>query len=231
MPKTANDKHQTMSNQTEPMPVRVVLYEDNPDLRDSLCVLLRGSAGIELLGAFPNCEHIQQQMRELSPNLVLMDIDMPIANGISGLRTVKRHFPAINVLMLTVFEDNEYIFDAICAGAIGYLLKKTPPSRLVEAIHEAQEGGAPMTSSVARKVLQMFPPAPAKTDTDQSHNLTEREREILALLVKGNSYKMIAASCGISLDTVRSHIKKIYEKLHVHSQTEAVAKAIHQRLV
>ena len=204
MPKTANDKHQTMSNQTEPMPVRVVLYEDNPDLRDSLCVLLRGSAGIELLGAFPNCEHIQQQMRELSPNLVLM---------------------------LTVFEDNEYIFDAICAGAIGYLLKKTPPSRLVEAIHEAQEGGAPMTSSVARKVLQMFPPAPAKTDTDQSHNLTEREREILALLVKGNSYKMIAASCGISLDTVRSHIKKIYEKLHVHSQTEAVAKAIHQRLV
>jgi len=213
------------------MPIRVVLYEDNQDLRDSLSVLLRGTDGIEFLEAFPNCEHVHRQMTELHPNLVLMDIDMPIANGLSGLKTIKKHFPDINVLMLTVFEDNENIFDAICAGAVGYLLKKTPPARLIEAIYEAQNGGAPMTSTVARKVLQMFPQPSPKADSDNPHNLTDREREILALLVKGNSYKMIAAACSISLDTVRSHIKKIYEKLHVHSQTEAVAKAIQQRLV
>ncbi|MDJ1503747.1 response regulator transcription factor [Xanthocytophaga agilis] len=213
------------------MPVRVVLYEDNLDLRDSLTVLLKGTDGIEFLDAFPNCEHVIAQIGKLQPDLILMDIDMPVVNGLSGLRTVKKHFPEVNVLMLTVFEDNEYIFDAICAGAVGYLLKKTPPARLIEAIHEAQSGGAPMTSSIARKVLQMFPQTPVKSEVDNPHNLTDREREILALLVKGNSYKMIAAACSISLDTVRSHIKKIYEKLHVHSQTEAVAKAIQQRLV
>ncbi len=212
------------------MPIRIVIYEDNQDLRDSLTVLLKGTDGIELLGAFPSCEHVQKQMGELQPDLVLMDIDMPIANGLTGLRIIKKNFPDVNVLMLTVFEDNEYIFDSICAGAVGYLLKRTPPARLIEAIHEAHNGGAPMTSSIARKVLQMFP-QPTKNINENPHNLTDREREILALLVKGNSYKMIAAACTISLDTVRSHIKKIYEKLHVHSQTEAVAKAIHQRLV
>ena len=212
------------------MSIRVVIYEDNQDLRDSLSVLLKGTEGIELLDAFSNCEHIYTQMSQLQPDLVLMDIDMPIANGLTGLRTIKKHFPAVNVLMLTVFEDNEYIFDSICAGAVGYLLKKTPPARLIEAIHDAQSGGAPMTSSIARKVLQMFPQVSPRSGSDQP-NLTDREQEILALLVKGNSYKMIAAACTISLDTVRSHIKKIYEKLHVHSQTEAVAKAIQQRLV
>lgn len=213
------------------MSISIVIYEDNQDLRDSLSVLLRGTDGIELLDAFPTCEHVYKQIGELRPDLVLMDIDMPIANGLSGLRTIKQHFPAVNVLMLTVFEDNEYIFDSICAGAVGYLLKKTPPARLIEAIYDAQSGGAPMTSSIARKVLQMFPQTPQRIEKDNTHNLTEREREILALLVKGNSYKMIAAACTISIDTVRSHIKNIYEKLHVHSQTEAVAKAIQQRLV
>lgn len=212
------------------MPIRIVIYEDNQDLRESLSVLLRGTEGIELLDAFSNCEHVYKQINELRPDLVLMDIDMPIANGLTGLRSIKKHFPEVNVLMLTVFEENEYIFDSICSGAVGYLLKKTPPARLIDAIHDAQSGGAPMTSSIARKVLQMFP-HPVRTEIDNSHNLTDREREILALLVKGNSYKMIAAACTISIDTVRSHIKKIYEKLHVHSQTEAVAKAIQQRLV
>jgi len=213
------------------MSIRVVLYEDNQDLRDGLTVLLKGTEGIEFLEAFPNCEHVMKHMDKFNPDLVLMDIDMPIANGISGLKMIKTRFPRINVLMLTVFEDSENIFEAICAGAVGYLLKKTPPTRLIEAIHEAQEGGAPMTSNIARKVLQMFPQPSVTIDTSNLYNLTDREREILALLVKGNSYKMIAAACHISLDTVRSHIKKIYEKLHVHSQTEAVAKAIRQRLV
>jgi DNA-binding NarL/FixJ family response regulator len=134
--------------------------------------------------------------------------------------------------MLTIFDDNEHIFEAICSGAVGYMLKRTPPVRLIEAIHDAYNGGAPMTSSIARKVLQMFPrPVVAVPLPENPHNLTEREREILSSLVSGNSYKMIAADCGISIDTVRSHIKKIYEKLHVHSQTEAVAKALKEKLV
>jgi DNA-binding NarL/FixJ family response regulator len=209
--------------------IRIVIYEDNSDLRDGLTVLLRGTEGFELVGAFPNCEHVEVQIGELMPNIVLMDIDMPIANGIQGLKVIKEKFPKVNVLMLTVFEDNEHIFDAICSGAVGYMLKRTPPVKLLDAIIDANNGGAPMTSTIARKVLQMLPPQKRELNTE--HNLTEREREILNLLVKGNSYKMIADQCFISMDTVRSHIKKIYEKLHVHSQTEAVAKAIQSQIV
>jgi DNA-binding NarL/FixJ family response regulator len=209
--------------------IRIVIYEDNPDLRDGLSVLLRGTAGFELVGAFPNCANVDEEISILLPDIVLMDIDMPIANGIQGLKVIKEKYPFVNVLMLTVFEDNEHIFDAICSGAVGYMLKRTPPAKLLEAIQDANNGGAPMTSSIARKVLQMLPPQKRVLDT--AHGLTEREREILNLLVKGNSYKMIADNCFISMDTVRSHIKKIYEKLHVHSQTEAVAKAIQNQIV
>jgi DNA-binding NarL/FixJ family response regulator len=160
---------------------------------------------------------------------VLMDIDMPVVNGLQGLAIVRKHFPEVHVLMLTVFDDNEHIFEAICAGAVGYLLKRTQPARLIEAIQDAHRGGAPMTSSIARKVLTMF--AKSNQKSDNQRNLTDREQEILALLVAGNSYKMIAAALRISIDTVRSHIKNIYEKLHVHSQTEAVAKAIREKLI
>jgi DNA-binding NarL/FixJ family response regulator len=210
-------------------PIRIVIYEDSPDLRDGLSVLLKGTTGFELVGAYPNCEHVETEISNLLPDIVLMDIDMPIANGIQGLKIIKEKFPQVNVLMLTVFEDNEHIFDAICSGAVGYMLKRTPPAKLLDAIHDANNGGAPMTSTIARKVLQMLPPQ--KRELNTAHNLTERECEILNLLVKGNSYKMIADQCFISMDTVRSHIKKIYEKLHVHSQTEAVAKAIHSQIV
>jgi DNA-binding NarL/FixJ family response regulator len=211
------------------MTIRIVIYEDNPDLREGLSVLLRGTGGFELVGAFPNCQNVDAEISDLMPDIVLMDIDMPIANGIQGLKIIKEKYPQVNVLMLTVFEDNEHIFDAICSGAVGYMLKRTPPAKLLEAIQDANNGGAPMTSTIARKVLQMLPPQ--KRILDTAHNLTDREREILNLLVKGNSYKMIADQCFISMDTVRSHIKKIYEKLHVHSQTEAVAKAIHNQIV
>jgi DNA-binding NarL/FixJ family response regulator len=213
----------------EAMSIRLIIYEDNSDLRDGLSVLLRGTSGFDLVGAFPNCENVDKEISSLSPDVVLMDIDMPVANGIQGLKIIKEKYPEVNVLMLTVFEDNEHIFDAICSGAVGYMLKRTPPAKLLEAIQDANNGGAPMTSSIARKVLQMLPPQKRVLET--SHNLTERETEILNLLVKGHSYKMIADVCFISMDTVRSHIKKIYEKLHVHSQTEAVAKAIHNQIV
>jgi DNA-binding NarL/FixJ family response regulator len=212
-------------------PIKIVVYEDNPDLRESLSVLLRGSMGFELVGAFVNCENVESQVNLYKPDVVLMDIDMPVANGINGLKTIKRIAPQVNVLMFTVFDDNENIFEAICSGAVGYMLKRTPPTKLLEAIIDAHHGGAPMTSSIARKVLQMLPQQQPRVADNVSYKLTERETEILNLLVKGNSYKMIADKCGITMDTVRSHIKKIYDKLHVHSQTEAVAKAIHERIV
>lgn len=210
--------------------IRIVLYEDNPDLRESLFALLKGTPGFSLEGAFGNCEHVESQMSSLHPNVVLMDIDMPTANGLVGLKRIKARFPEVNVLMFTVFQDNDSIFEAICEGAVGYLLKRTPPVRLLEAIQEASQGGSPMTSSIARKVLQMFS-AQNQVVASSNFSLTERETEVLGLLVKGNSYKMIADIAQISIDTVRSHIKKIYEKLHVHSQAEAVAKAIKEKIV
>eukprot|EP01136_Pigoraptor_vietnamica_P000599 Opistho-1_new@26110 len=165
--------------------IKIVVYEDNPDLRESLSVLLAGSIGFELIGAFVNCEQVAKQIVELKPDVVLMDIDMPVANGLKGLKIIKQLAPQVNVVMFTVFEDNENIFEAICSGAVGYLLKRTPPVKLLEAIQDANNGGAPMTSSIARKVLQMLP-IQQKVTENNDYKLTERESEILNLLVKGN---------------------------------------------
>ncbi|OUJ73853.1 response regulator [Hymenobacter crusticola] len=212
---------------------RVLIYEDNPDLQASLSQLIAGAPGLSLVGAFGNCTQVTTDVARLQPHVVLMDIDMPGINGIEGLRRIKANAPTINVVMLTVFEENDRVFGAVCAGADGYLLKKTPPARLLEAISEVRAGGAPMTPAIARQVLQLFPKAPASPSAgndESAANLSAREREILRLLVEGYSYKMIAADRGISIDTVRSHIKKIYEKLHVRSMTEAVSKALRQGL-
>jgi DNA-binding NarL/FixJ family response regulator len=210
---------------------RVLIYEDNADLRTSLSQLLSGSVGMELAGALGNCTQAEADMARLRPDVVLMDIDMPGCTGIEGLRRIKAIAPDINVVMLTVFEENDRVFDAICAGADGYLLKKTSPARLLDAIGEVRAGGAPMTPAIARQVLRLFPKAPPRRPSEESHaNLSAREQEILGLLVEGYSYKMIAADRGISIDTVRSHIKKIYEKLHVRSMTEAVSKALREGL-
>ncbi|AIZ63133.1 LuxR family transcriptional regulator [Hymenobacter sp. DG25B] len=212
-------------------PTRVLIYEDNADLRASLSQLLAGSPGLELAGALSNCTQAGADMLRLQPDVVLMDIDMPGMSGIEGLRRIKATTPEVNVVMLTVFDENDRVFEAICAGADGYLLKKTPPARLLEAIGEVRAGGAPMTPAIARQVLRLFPRVPPRAVAEESAaNLSAREQEILGLLVEGYSYKMIAADRGISLDTVRSHIKKIYEKLHVRSMTEAVSKALRQGL-
>lgn len=210
---------------------RVLIYEDNVDLRTSLSQLLSGALGLELVGALGNCTQAQADMERLRPHVVLMDIDMPGCTGIEGLRRIKAVAPDINVVMLTVFEENDRVFDAICAGADGYLLKKTSPARLLDAIGEVRAGGAPMTPAIARQVLRLFPRVPPRRPAEDSHaNLSAREQEILGLLVEGYSYKMIAADRNISIDTVRSHIKKIYEKLHVRSMTEAVSKALREGL-
>jgi DNA-binding NarL/FixJ family response regulator len=205
------------------MPVKVVIYEDNAFLRNSLCQVIEASENLVLLGGFADCDQVLGQMRELEPDVVLMDIEMEGIGGLEGVRLLKRNYPHIEVMMLTVFDDNENIFHAICNGASGYLLKKIPHEKIVEAIIDLHAGGAPMGSGIARKILQCFSRLPVPAD--EMNRLSAREMEVLDLLSKGNSYKMIAAECGITIGTVRTYIKRIYEKLQVHSATEAIAKA------
>jgi DNA-binding NarL/FixJ family response regulator len=210
------------------MPISVLLYEDNPKLRMGLSFLLDSTANIEFLGSFENCEGIGNQILTLKPDVVLMDIDMPIADGYFGLRAIRKHSQSIQVVMLTVFDSDEHIFEALKLGANGYLLKTTPPAQIVEGILNVHEGGVPMSASIARKVLTFMS---QKNVQPIDYQLTKREKEVLENLVKGLSYKMIAHQIGTGIDTVRAHIKHIYEKLHVHSQTEAVAKAINEKIV
>ena len=209
--------------------IKLMLYEDNPQLREGLTMLLNGSDGFEVLAAFKNCNSVEEEVQAFDPDVILMDIDMPGTNGIEGLKRLRKVNSKAKVLMLTVFDDNKNVFEAIRSGANGYLLKKTPPSRLIEYIVEANSGGAPMTSSIATQVLRMFSDMNAQQGDD--YNLSEREKQVLQLLVNGYSYKMIAAEMFIAIDTVRSHIKKIYEKLHVNSKSEAVAKAFKDKLI
>lgn len=205
------------------MSIRVVIYEDNIFLRNSIADLISSSAVFTLQGAYENCDHVSLDMETLHPQVVLMDIEMSGTNGLQGLRIIKNKFPNVLVIMLTVFEDNDSVFEAIRAGASGYLLKKTAPDKIAEAILDVVNGGAPMTSSIARKVLDLFPRTPSPSE--ELDKLAPREQEVLNLLVTGHSYKMIADKCGITIETVRSHIKRIYEKLQVHSATEAASKA------
>ena len=209
--------------------IKVALFEDKPDLQEVISQVLESEDDIQFCGAWENCDHVKRIMNIHQPDVVLMDIEMPGTNGIEGLKIIKQYFPDINVLMLTVFDDDYNVFEAVCYGAAGYLLKNTTPQKIIEAIHDVHNGGAPMTASVARKVLHLFSKSFSKPD--EQYNLTQREKDILASLVKGNSYKMIATEQNISIDTVRTHIRKIYDKLHVHSMNEAVSKAIKQRLV
>lgn len=206
----------------------VLLYEDNPLLSESIQSMLRLNQQVKLAGAFTNPVEVASHLNSFAPDLLIMDIDMPHMTGIEAVTKVRSTNKDIPILMLTVFDDNQHVFDAICAGASGYLLKKHISTKLFSAIEEALEGGAPMSPSIARMVLNSMQ---QKTTVENPYQLTPKEKEVLTSLSKGNSYKMIAAEHGISLDTVRSHIRKIYEKLQVHSQTEAVSKAINEKLV
>jgi DNA-binding NarL/FixJ family response regulator len=211
------------------MLIHVVIYEDNVFLRQSISDLINSSEKLALLGAFENCDHVDEEMKKLQPDVVLMDIEMAGTDGLEGLKKIKKHSEKIQVVMLTVFDDNERVFEAICNGASGYLLKKTSPEKILEAVVDVFHGGAPMTSSIARKVLRFVPKASGSSD--EVNKLTTREQEVLQLLVKGYSYKMIASECSISHQTVQTYIKRIYEKLQVHSATEAIAKAFPNRRV
>ena len=208
------------------MPVKVLLYEDNEALRNSIKTLMQWNDEFELLAAMPDAEAILDDVKMFNPDMILMDIDMPPSNGVEALKVLRKKYPELPVIMLTVFEDNDNIVNSICAGASGYLLKKDM-EQLMPAIKNVLSGGAPMTSSVARKVLLLFPRREEKKIA--SENLTTRETEILYWLIKGYSYKMIADELKVTVETVRSHIKKIYKKLEVNSATEAVYKATHRQ--
>jgi len=210
--------------------IKVLIYDDNEDRRDSLSALLLLADEMQCVGDFPDCSNVQEQIGTLQPHVVLMDIDMPNVNGIEGLKIIRLHFPEVKVLMQTVFEQNEKIFDSIRFGAAGYILKTETPTRILEAIRYVNEGGAMMTASVAAKVLQYFRQE-ATPVAQADYDLSDRENEVLKLLADGNSYKMIAGKLSITYFTVNAHLKKIYEKLQVHSASEAVAMALRQKLV
>lgn len=211
--------------------IKVAVFEDNKDLREGIKAILNGSPGFACVGAYANATNLARRLKEDEPNAVLMDIQMPGISGIEAVAILRQEFPALPVLMQTVFEDESKVFAAICAGANGYLLKNTPPVKFLEAIKEVAEGGSPMTPSIAAKVLKMFKSQQPKADVGNDFFLTPREKEILSLLVDGLGYKMVADKLFISYETVHSHVKKIYGKLHVKSINEAVSKALRNRLV
>ncbi|MEO8149124.1 MAG: response regulator transcription factor [Bacteroidia bacterium] len=209
--------------------IRVLVFEDNPDFVDSLSDLINSTDDMEMTGVYNNCKNVVKNVSYHNPDVVLMDIDMPIENGLQGLRAIRNEGIDVTIIMLTVFDDNDRVFQAICNGASGYILKRTPPEKILDAIREAQDGGAPMTPSVAKQVLKLFSKPFQKSDDLQT--LTAREHDVLALLVRGYSYKMAAGEMNIGIETLRYHIKNIYTKLHVNSKSEAVAKAIQNKIV
>lgn len=211
--------------------IRVIIFEDNKHLRETFEFLLSNSTGFTCVAAYPDCNSLLDDIAAHPCDVILMDIEMPGMSGIEATKLIRQHYPQINILIQTVFFEDEYIFNAICAGASGYILKSTTPDGYLEAIRDVQAGGSPMTPGIARRVLELFktnltPAAPAKV-----YNLTAQEKKVLQLLVAGKSYKMIAAELLVATDTVKSHVTNVYAKLHVHSGTEAVALALRDKIV
>ncbi|HRG27248.1 MAG TPA: response regulator transcription factor [Chitinophagales bacterium] len=210
--------------------IRVAIFEDNKHLRESLYYLINGTPGFSCTGAYPDCNDAVFQITKDTPDVILMDIEMPGLNGIQGVKLIKNKFPQVHVLMQTIFHDENNIFDAICAGASGYILKSTTPAEYIAAIKDVYNGGSPMTGSIARKVLELFQKN-IQVEAKQDYQLTPKEKEMLQFMVQGKSFKMIAEAAGISYETVRTHMKNIYAKLHVNSNTEAVSKVLKEKLL
>lgn len=211
--------------------IRVAIFEDNKHLRETFQFLLTHTDGFTCVGAYPDCSDVLYDIEANPCDVVLMDIEMPGMSGIEATKLIKQNFPRLNILIQTVFYEDDYIFNAICAGASGYILKSTTPDGYIQAIKDVQAGGSPMTPGIARRVIELFkhnlqPAAPTK-----EYNLTAQEKKVLQLLVLGKSYKMIAAELFVATDTVKSHITSVYAKLHVHSGTEAVALALKDKIV
>lgn len=215
------------------MSLRIAIFDDNKNIRESIKMLLDTEPDFQVVGSYSHVLDCVQDVKESKPDIILMDIEMPGMTGIEAVKAIKKDFPQVQILMQTVFEDDDRVFDSICSGASGYILKNHLNTKLVDAIKELQFGGSPMSPSVARKVLTKMQSISSviKPEEAPDYHLTSREKEVLTCLVNGLSYKMIASDLNISYETVRSHVKKIYEKLHVASLTEVVAKAINQRIV
>ncbi len=210
--------------------INVIITEDNDTIREGLAILINATEGMECVARYSSCEDMLADFMKHQADIFLQDIGLPGMSGIDGIKILKEQAPEATILMLTVYEDEENIFEALKAGASGYLLKKTPPAQLIEAIKEAYLGGSPMSSNIARKVVRFFQQPPVLS-AGKEYGLSEREKEILTSLSGGNSYKLIADKLFISIDTVRSHIRHIYKKMYVHNQSEAVAKAFKDGLI
>lgn len=210
--------------------IAVAIVEDQRQTREGLAALVGGTPGHRLLGAFGSVEEALARLGGEAPDVLLLDIGLPGMSGIDGVARFKERYPELQILILTVFADDDHVFAAICAGASGYVLKDTPPARLLSYLDELSQGGAPMSPEIARKVVTMFrrvaPPA-----RGAAQDLSPRELDVLRLLTEGHSYKTAAAQLAVSLDTVRFHVRNIYEKLHVHSKSEAVVRALRSGLL
>lgn len=215
------------------MSVRIAIFDDNRNIRESVGLLLQTEPDFELTGSFSHVLDCVDDVKSCTPDIVLMDIEMPGMTGIEAVTTLKKELPHIQILMQTVFEDDDRVFDSICAGASGYILKNHLNTRLIDFIKEVHIGGSPMSPTIARKVLNKMQDTVIRQKPGEiiDYKLTQREKEVLGCIVNGLSYKMVADKLNISYETVRTHIKKIYEKLHVASLTEVVAKAINQKIV
>jgi DNA-binding NarL/FixJ family response regulator len=205
-------------------PIRVAIVEDDTEIKQLMCLIIDGSPGFSCLQAWESCEEAIPAIEKDPPDLVLMDIDLPNMQGIEGVRILKEKLPHLLVVMLTIHEDNEAVFNSLCAGAVGYLVKGLPPVQLLQAIREAHQGGSPMSAVIARKVVKSF-------HSNAPNPLSGREKEVLKMLCDGENYKTIAIALFVSGNTVKAHIKNIYEKLQVHTRAEAVGKAFKNRLL
>jgi DNA-binding NarL/FixJ family response regulator len=212
-----------------PEPITVAIVEDQPEIRQGLAALIGGTPGYRCVGAFRSMEEALPRFHPPLPHVVLIDIGLPGMSGIDGIRALKARFADVLLLVLTIYDDDERIFEAMYAGACGYLLKKTAPARLLESIREVVDGGAPMSPEVARRVIDLFREIRPPLHAD--YHLTPHEMRLLKLLVDGHNYKSAAAELHVSINTISFHMRRVYEKLQVHSKSEAVAKALRQRLI
>jgi len=212
------------------MRVKVAIFEDNVQYLEALSILVNGMADLQLIGAWRNTKDMIAHLKKNTPDLILMDIGITPIDGIEATKLLKENYPDTKVLIQTIFDDDDKVFAAICAGATGYVLKSYLPLALPSSINEIMTGGSPMSPTIARKILNLFREHFPKSDLVDHYNLTKREKEILKYLVEGGSYKIVADKCGIAFETVKTHIRNIYEKLHVASMSGAVAKAIRENL-
>jgi len=209
--------------------IQVVLIEDQRDLRDGLAALINGTPGYAMAAGFGTMEDALAAIGRSVPNVVLVDLGLPGMSGVEGIRRLKERYPELSIIVLTVYGDDERIFGAICAGACGYLLKNTPPARLLESLQEAVSGGAPMSPEVARRVMELFRRQNVRSAEIEA--LTPHELRVLKLLSDGHNFRSAAAELGVSVHGITFHMRQIYDKLHVHSKAEAIAKALRDRII